>query len=79
MKGYSAFCKVSVLLEPNHQTALCHIRDTHRGGGGFLPLCKDDLAELELILLNALLQVFLAPLILSGLNFTNLMQYSLSK
>ena len=29
IKGYSAFPKASVLLEPHHKIVLCHIQDTH--------------------------------------------------
>ena len=40
MKGYSAFPKTAVLLDPHHQIVLCHIR-TLVGGGGFLPLSRE--------------------------------------
>ena len=32
MKGYSAFPKAPVLLEPHHQIVLCHNHDTRWGG-----------------------------------------------
>ena len=38
MKGYSAFHKAPVLLEPRHQLVSCHIQDTHRVG--ILLLCS---------------------------------------
>ena len=36
MKGYSAFPKAPVLLEPRHQIIKCHVHDTR---WGILPLC----------------------------------------
>ena len=32
MKGFAAFSKTSVLLEPHHQIVYCHIQDTRCGG-----------------------------------------------
>ena len=37
MEGYSAFPKVSTLLEPHHQIVLCHIQDTRCRRLTFLP------------------------------------------
>ena len=40
MKVFSALPKASTLLDPHHQIVLCHILNTHRGGGGVLRLCR---------------------------------------
>ena len=45
-KGYSTFPKAPASLEPHHQIVLCHIQNTHRGGG-FTPLqrCSQSILQ----------------------------------
>ena len=40
---YSAFSKAPALLDPHHQFALFHIQNPCGGGGGVLPLYRDEL------------------------------------
>ena len=46
IKGYSAFPKAPVLLEPHHQIVYCHIYD-NRWGGGLTPLQRSSRCILQ--------------------------------
>ena len=41
MKRYSAFPETPALLEPHHHIVKCHNQNTHWGGVGVLPLCRE--------------------------------------
>ena len=45
LKGYSAFPKAPVLLEPHHQIVYCHIQDTR--WGSLTPLLRSSLCILQ--------------------------------
>ena len=47
MKGYSAFPKAPVLLEPHHQIVLCHIQDTRWRDLTPLQRCSQCMLQLQ--------------------------------